>query len=232
MITVCNPFNIFANSHNSDSKFAKIQLIIFSYRNFALKSLNLSKIYSALLLSGAALFVAACDKSDTSDPVVTNETASDALNSEQSIKQHADIFSGCYTVSQDEPAQIKVSQQAQGLVMQMKEPESANRVWDDPEALEPIALDQVSKYFSIDKNNVEGMIGRPDRVFVVAQVKQAYVNIDPTLDSPYLGSILQGSNTIYKVECDDTPAEDLVENPQQNKDVGNIVIKPAGKVES
>ena len=232
MITVCNPFNIFANSHNSDSKFAKIQLIIFSYRNFALKSLNLSKIYSALLLSGAALFVAACDKSDTSDPVVTNETASDALNSEQSIKQHADMFSGCYTVSQDEPAQIKISQQAQGLVMQMKEPKSANRVWDDPEALEPIALDQVSKYFSIDKNNVEGMIGRPDRVFVVTQVKQAYVNIDPTLDSPYLGSILQGSNTIYKVECDDTPAEDLVENPQQNKDVGNIVIKPAGKVES
>ena len=86
--------------------------------------------------------------------------------------------------------------------------------------------------FGIDKNNVEGMIGRPDRVFVVAQVKQAYVNIDPTLDSPYLGSILQGSNTIYKVECDDTPAEELVENPQQNKDVGNIVIKPAGKVES
>lgn len=232
MITVCNPFNIFANSHNSDSKFAKIQLIIFSYRNFALKSLNLSKIYSALLLSGAALFVAACDKSDTSDPVVTNETASDALNSEQSIKQHADMFSGCYTVSQDEPAQIKISQQAQGLVMQMKEPKSANRVWDDPEALEPIALDQVSKYFSIDKNNVEGMIGRPDRVFVVTQVKQAYVNIDPTLDSPYLGSILQGSNTIYKVECDDTPAEELVEKPQQNKDVGNIVIKPAGKVES
>ena len=232
MINVCNPFNIFANSHNSDSKFAKIQLIIFSYRNFALKSLNLSKIYSALLLSGAALFVAACDKSDTSDPVVTNETASDALNSEQSIKQHADMFSGCYTVSQDEPAQIKISQQAQGLVMQMKEPKSANRVWDDPEALEPIALDQVSKYFSIDKNNVEGMIGRPDRVFVVTQVKQAYVNIDPTLDSPYLGSILQGSNTIYKVECDDTPAEELVEKPQQNKDVGNIVIKPAGKVES
>lgn len=232
MVTVCNPFNIFANSHHSDSKFAKIQLIIFSYRNFALKSLNLSKIYSALLLSGAALFVAACDKSDTSDPVVTNETASDALNSEQSIKQHADMFSGCYTVSQDEPAQIKISQQAQGLVMQMKEPKSANRVWDDPEALEPIALDQVSKYFSIDKNNVEGMIGRPDRVFVVTQVKQAYVNIDPTLDSPYLGSILQGSNTIYKVECDDTPAEELVEKPQQNKDVGNIVIKPAGKVES
>lgn len=198
-----------------------------------MKSLNLSKIYSALLLSGVALFVTACDKSDTSDPVVTNESASEALNSEQSIKQYADMFSGCYTVSQDEPAQIKISQQAQGLVMQMKEPKSANRVWDDPEALEPIALDQVSKYFSIDKNNVEGMIGRPDRVFVVAQVKQAYVNIDPTLDSPYLGSILQGSNTIYKVECDDTPAEELVENPQQNKDsVGNIVIKPAGKVES
>lgn len=117
--------------------------------------------------------------------------------------------------------------------MQMKEPKSANRVWDDPEPLEPIAVDKVSKYFSVDEKNVEGVIGRPDRVFVIAQVKQAYVNIDPTLDSPYLGYILQGSNTIYKVECDDTPADEAIETPHQNKEeMGNIVIKPAGKVES
>lgn len=225
--------NIFANSHNSDSKFAKIPIIILSYWNFALKPLNLSKIYLTAILSGAALLVTACDKSETADPAVNADTSAETLTSEQSIKHHADMFSGCYTVSKDEPPQIKVSQQAQGLVMQMKEPKSANRVWDDPEPLEPIAIDKVSKYFSVDKNNVEGVIGRPDRVFVVAQVKQAYVNIDPTLDSPYLGYILQGSNTIYKVECDDSPADELIDNPHQNQDgVGNIVIKPAGKVDS
>ncbi|SUD91152.1 hypothetical protein [Psychrobacter phenylpyruvicus] len=198
-----------------------------------MKPLNLSKIYSTILLSGVALLVTACDKSETADSEVSAETSAETLNSELSIKHHADMFSGCYTVSKDEPPQIKVSQQAQGLVMQMKEPKSANRVWDDPEPLEPIAIDKVSKYFSIDKKNVEGVIGRPDRVFVVAQVKQAYVNIDPTLDSPYLGYILQGSNTIYKVECDDTPADVLLDNPHQSQDgVGNIVIKPAGKVNS
>lgn len=203
------------------------------YRNFALKPLNLSKIYSTILLSGVALFVTACDKSETADSAVSADTAAETLNSEQSIKHHADLFSGCYTVSKDEPPQIRVSHQDQGLVMQMKEPKSANRVWDDPEPLEPIAVDKVSKYFSVDEKNVEGVIGRPDRVFVVAQVKQAYVNIDPTLDSPYLGYILQGSNTIYKVECDDTPADEAIETPHQNKEeMGNIVIKPAGKVES
>ncbi len=179
------------------------------------------------------LVMSGCDKSEAPDHTVTHESATNPQNSADSIKKYAEMFSGCYTVSHDEPAQIKVSQQAQGLVMQMKEPQSANRVWDDPEPLEPIDLDKVSKYFSIDSNNVDGIIGRPDRVFVVAQVKQAYVNIDPTLDSPYLGYILQGANTIYKVECDDKPAEDLSQSSKkESDDVGNITIKPAGKVES
>ncbi|EGK15073.1 hypothetical protein [Psychrobacter sanguinis] len=196
-----------------------------------MKPLNLSKISSALFITGAALMLTACGKSETTDPVVNTEAGAKQQDSEALIKQHAAMFSGCYTVSHDEPAQIKVSQQQQGLVMQMKEPKSANRVWDDPEPLEVMPMDKVSKYFSVDPKNVEGIIGRPDRVLVMAQVKQAYVNIDPTLDSQYLGYILQGANTIYKVECDDTPAEDLSESAAQNKDsVGNITIKPAGNV--
>ncbi len=196
-----------------------------------MKPLNLSKISSALFLTGAALMLNACDKSETTDPVVNTEAGAKQQDSEALIKQHAAMFSGCYTVSHDEPAQIKLSQQQQGLVMQMKEPKSANRVWDDPEPLEVMPMDKVSKYFSVDPKNVEGIIGRPDRVLVMAQVKQAYVNIDPTLDSQYLGYILQGANTIYKVECDDTPTEELSESAVQNKDsVGNITIKPAGNV--
>ena len=196
-----------------------------------MKPLNLSKISSALFLTGAALMLNACDKSQTTDTVVNTEAGAKQQDSEALIKQHAAMFSGCYTVSHDEPAQIKVSQQPQGLVMQMKEPKSANRVWDDPEPLEVMPMDKVSKYFSVDPKNVEGIIGRPDRVLVMAQVKQAYVNIDPTLDSQYLGYILQGANTIYKVECDDTPTEELSESAVQNKDsVGNITIKPAGNV--
>ena len=196
-----------------------------------MKPLNLSKISSALFITGAALMLTACDKAETTDPVVNTEVGEKQQDSEALIKQHVAMFSGCYTVSHDEPAQIKVSQQPQGLVMQMKEPKSANRVWDDPEPLEVMPMDKVSKYFSVDPKNVEGIIGRPDRVLVMAQVKQAYVNIDPTLDSQYLGYILQGANTIYKVECDDTPAEDLSESAAQNKDsVGNITIKPAGNV--
>lgn len=196
-----------------------------------MKPLNLSKIFSALFITGATLMLTACDKSETTDPVVNTEAGAKQQDSEALIKQHAAMFSGCYTVSHDEPAQIKVSQQPQGLVMQMKEPKSANRVWDDPEPLEVMPMDKVSKYFSVDPKNVEGIIGRPDRVLVMAQVKQAYVNIDPTLDSQYLGYILQGANTIYKVECDDTLAEDLSESAAQNKDsVGNITIKPAGNV--
>lgn len=193
----------------------------------------LAKLCSILLLSSTSLMMISCDKSDTADTVLNSDPSAADLTSEKSITRHADIFSGCYTVSHDEPPQIKISKQAQGLVMQMKEPKSANRVWDDPEPLEPMAVDTVSKYFSVGKKDVEAVIGRPDRVFVVAQVKQAYVNIDPTLDSPYLGYILQGANTIYKVECDETPADELMQNPHSGReDVGNITIKPAGKVQN
>lgn len=196
-----------------------------------MKPLTVSKTCSVILISVAAATLSACNNSDPNGAVDKVESSKDQLNSPDSIKQHAELFEGCYKVSQDEPANIKVSQQGQGLVMQMKEPKSANRVWDDPEPLEPISIDQTSKYFSINPKNLDAMIGRPDRVLVIAKVKQAYVNIDPSLDSDYLGYIYQGANTIFKVECDDTPADELINNPHQNSDaVGNISIKPAGKV--
>jgi len=200
--------------------------------NTILKSLNLSNIASTLLLTGAAV-LAGCDSHDAPEGQ-TMDSAED-VTSAASIKKHAELFAGCYTVSHEEPAQIKVSEQAGKLVMQMKEPKSANRVWDDPEPLEPMPLKQVDKYFPVKAEDLTAMIGRPDRVLVMANVKQAYVNIDPSLDSPYLGYILQGQNTIYKVDCDDTPAQEMQSNPPSNiagmEEVGNITIRPAGKVE-
>lgn len=177
-----------------------------------------------------AATLTACDKTDTADINENKENRVEQITSAESIKQHVEMFAGCYTVSPDEPAQIKVSQQDNGLVMQMKEPKSANRIWDDPEPLEPISLDKVSKYFSIDANNLDALIARPDRVLVMAKVKQSYVNIDPTLDSEYLGFILQGANTIFKVDCDDTPSEDLADLSSQDNNVSHITIKPAGNV--
>lgn len=122
------------------------------------------------------------------------------------------VFEGCYTVSSDEPAQIKVSQQGGSWVMQMKEPASAKRVWDDPEALEVIENSDIPQFFSIDPDNVDAVLGRPDRVLVLAHVKPAYANIDPLLDSEYLSYIYRGANTIYRVECDDVNT-DILANP-------------------
>ena len=126
-----------------------------------------------------------------------------------------DVFAGCYTVTYGEPAQIKVTKQADGWVMQMKEPARNKRVWDNPEALEEIDKRQIANYFSIDKQHVTAMIGRPDRVMVLAHVTDAYANIDPLLDSQYLVFIYQGANTIYKVPCDNTNT-DIVANPHAN----------------
>lgn len=197
-----------------------------------MKSLTISKTCSLILLSAVVATLSACDNTDPNEASTKVQSSIDNLNSPNSIKQHAELFEGCYKVSHDEPANIKVSQQGQGLVMQMKEPKSANRVWDDPEPLEPVPLDKTSKYFSINPKNLDAMIGRPDRVLVIAKVKQAYVNIDPSLDSDYLGYIFQGANTIFKVECDDTPVNESTDNSQQHHDtMSNISIKPAGKVE-
>ena len=155
------------------------------------------------------LVLTAC--SDSSSPQADNEVAPVDLS----------VFAGCYTVSQDEPAQIKVSQQAGSWVMQMKEPASAKRVWDNAEPLEVIDNSDIPQFFSIDPDNVDAVIGRPDRVLVLAHVKPAYANIDPLLDSEYLSYIYRGANTIYRVECDEVNT-DILANPHANIIIDNV----------
>ena len=161
--------------------------------------------------ASSVLFLTACnDSSGSKIDAKTVETAADLS-----------VFEGCYTVSNDEPAQIKVSQQGGSWVMQMKEPASAKRVWDDAEPLEVIENSDIPKFFSIDPDNVDAVIGRPDRVLVLAHVKPVYANIDPLLDSEYLSYIYKGANTIYRVECDDVNT-DILANPHANIIIDNV----------
>lgn len=162
------------------------------------------------ITASIALFLSACNDSNTQADTNKVETAADLS-----------IFEGCYTVSHDEPAQIKVSQKDGAWVMQMKEPASAQRVWDDPEPLEVIENSEIPQFFSIDPDNVDAVIGRPDRVLVLAHVKPVYANIDPLLDSEYLSYIYRGANTIYRVECDDVNT-DILANPHANIVIDNV----------
>jgi len=157
--------------------------------------------------ASSALFLSACNHSSTQ---ADSEVATDLS-----------VFEGCYTVSQDEPAQIKVSQQEGAWVMQMKEPATAKRVWDNPETLEVVDNSDIPQFFSIDPDNVDAVIGRPDRVLVLAHVKPSYANIDPLLDSEYLSYIYRGANTIYRVECDDINT-DILGNPHADIIIDNV----------
>ena len=185
-----------------------------SLRSKSLRSNIFYKNLSHLMVGVAAssvLFLTACNDSSSSKiDAKTVETAADLS-----------VFEGCYTVSNDEPAQIKVSQQGGSWVMQMKESASAKRVWDDAEPLEVIENSDIPKFFSIDPDNVDAVIGRPDRVLVLAHVKPVYANIDPLLDSEYLSYIYKGANTIYRVECDDVNT-DILANPHANIIIDNV----------
>lgn len=171
------------------------------YKKLSLLAVSITAC-SALLLVG-------CDNSQ--QPKSVNETDNSAAVAQPDLS----VFAGCYTVSHDEPAQIKVSEQNGKWVMQMKEPASANRVWDTPEPLEVMSAKEIPKYFSIEPKNVDAIIGRPDRVLVMAHVKSVYANIDPSLDSEYLSYIYKGANTIYRVECDEVNT-DILANPHAN----------------
>lgn len=150
-----------------------------------------------------------------------NDSSTTAVESEPSAQPDLTIFAGCYTVSYDEPAQIKVSEQQGEWVMQMKEPASANRVWDDPEKLELVDNSEIPKFFSIDPDNVDAVLARPDRVLVLAHVKTAYANIDPLLDSEYLSYIYRGANTIFRVECDEVNT-DILADPHADIVIDNV----------
>lgn len=178
------------------------------YSNVICKKLTLWM--SVIAVSSALVLVGCADNNPT-------------VAAPESIDTPADfsVFAGCYTVSHDEPAQIKISEQAGAWVMQMKEPASANRVWDTPEALEMLDKTQVSKFFSIDADNVDAMIARPDRMMVLAHVKPVYATMDPLLDSEYLSYIYKGANTIYQVECDEINT-DILANPHANMTIENV----------
>ncbi len=167
-----------------------------------------------LAISGitcSALLLAGCNDNSRS---VTE-------NAEAQTETDLSVFAGCYTVSHDEPAQIKISEQSGEWVMQMKEPASANRVWDVAEPLEIVDNSEIPKFFSIDPDNVDAVIARPDRVLVMAHVKPVYANIDPLLDSEYLSYIYRGANTIYRVDCDEVNT-DILANPHANIVIDNV----------
>jgi len=162
------------------------------------------------ITASSALLLSACNDTSTQADSDVAEAAADLS-----------VFEGCYTVSHDEPAQIKVSQQGGTWMMQMKEPASSGRVWDDAEPLEVLESSEIPTFFSIDPDNVDAVIGRPDRVLVLAHVKPVYANIDPLLDSEYLSYIYRGANTIYRVECDDVNT-DILANPHANIIIDNV----------
>lgn len=170
---------------------------------------SIKALQAGLIMSSALLFMACSNSDDVADNKVATVTSD------------LSVFDGCYTVSHDEPAQIKVSEQGGKWVMQMKEVASSGRVWDDPEPLEVLDTSEIPTYFSIDPDNVDALIARPDRVLVLAHVKPVYANIDPLLDSEYLSYIYRGANTIYRVECDDINT-DLLANPHANIVIDNV----------
>ncbi|WP_367111659.1 hypothetical protein [uncultured Psychrobacter sp.] len=173
-----------------------------------------STAFIAGIAVSSLLFLTGCNNT-------TNTVDENGVTSAATSTVDLSVFAGCYTVSYDEPAQIKVSEQSGMWVMQMKEPASANRVWDDAEPLEVLDNSDIPKFFSIDPDNVDAAIARPDRVLVMAHVKPVYANIDPLLDSEYLSYIYKGANTIYQVECDDTNT-DILANPHANIVIDNV----------
>lgn len=119
-------------------------------------------------------------------------------------------FVGCYTINQQSPAQIKISEQDGKYTMQMKEPQGASSVWDSPESLELVDVGSAWQFFAVNqldlnKSDVEAVLARPDKMMVLAKIKSASKNINPRLDSAFVVYIFRGSNTIYQVPCDDTP---------------------------
>ncbi len=154
-----------------------------------------------------ALGLAACD----------DKTAQVATSKESTVQQAVD-FTGCYTIKKDGPAQIKISQTDGKWVMQMKEPQSSDKVWDNPEALVLIDTQKAWEFFGVnalglDRADVEAVLARPDNMMLLAKVKSASKNVNPLLDSEFVVYIFRGSNTIYPVACDETPIDFTPKNP-------------------
>ncbi|MFW2176810.1 MULTISPECIES: hypothetical protein [unclassified Moraxella] len=149
-------------------------------------------------------------------PSQTAESSAQSQNTNANIANNDNLV-GCYTVSHSEPAQIKISKattngdnnNTDGYAMQMRQFNDPSKDWDKPEPMQVLANNNsdIQKYFDIkaDENKyLEKVIARPDRMFVLAKVTEGFANLNPQFDSPYLGYIYKGSNTVYKVSCDNT----------------------------
>lgn len=167
------------------------------------------KSYFCILSTLFALGLTACNQPAPTDNAPTAKTDG-----------QAETFLGCYSVEKNSPAQIKVSEQAGSFVMQMKEPEGAKTLWDNPEPLDEISVDKAWEYFgvnalSLEKSDIERVLARPDQMMILAKLKDASQNINPLLDAPYVVYIFKGANTIYQVSCDDEPMNIIKDGKKQ-----------------
>ncbi len=156
---------------------------------------NVLVVTSIIALSGC---------NTTSNAINKNTTSKDKAIESKVTKNKIDLslFVGCYTIDDDRTAQIRISKVGYEWMMQMKEPPTANYVWDAAETLEIINKNQASKLLSIDPSNINASIARPDRMLVLAHIEPVYVNIDPYLNSEYIALIDRSIYEIYQVECD------------------------------
>lgn len=133
-------------------------------------------------------------------------TSADSTQSLTAVTAQQDTLAGCYTVTHTEPAQIKISRHGDNYSMQMRQYNDPSKDWDTPTPMQVLSSDdaEIGKFFDINAGEhsyVEKVIARPDRVFVLAKITDSFASLNPQYDSPYLGYIYKGSNTIYKVSC-------------------------------
>lgn len=149
-------------------------------------------------MGGLFALLTACQPSDKS---------TQALDRAGHHTQALDALVGCYTVSHDEPAQIKISRNGTGYQMQMHRFNDPTQDWDNPEPLEVIAPNnaELLRYFDIkadEQRYLQAVLARPDRVLVLAKLTDNFARLNPQFDSAYLAFIYRGSNTIYQVTCE------------------------------
>lgn len=117
------------------------------------------------------------------------------------------VFEGCYSVDKALPAQIYISKQGDGVVMQMKEPDGT---WDTPEPMKAMTVDRAWDFFSanalgLSRQDLQQALARHDDVMVLGQADKALLTVKPELDSPYVVSLFGSVTTIYQVACDNEP---------------------------
>lgn len=144
-------------------------------------------------------------------PMILFLTACHPTKTQQLSDNMMDNLAGCYTVSHSEPAQIKINHEktdnGDKYTMQMREFNDPAKNWDTPTPMQilPNNSPEIQQFFDIKAGEhqfVEKVIAREDKMFVLAKVTDSFARLNPQFDSPYLGFIYKGSNTIFKVSCD------------------------------